>query len=213
MAKALVQEWSSAGDLVVDPFCGCGVVPLEAASAGRRVVAGDWNPYAVLLTNAKLFSPQHLRAAERRLRLTWELSRTLLSDQDLRKVPKWVRRFFHPERLRNALAGFAWTAAHPYSIYGTKPRNGSPATIRPRKPAPCLSHQVVSMSRKRAIARSRIIHRMQPNTSVISTAESLYSWGIRAWRHLISGSRQPSSISPPAKSLAHWAVRPMPPNE
>src|SRR4026209_492298 len=55
MARSLVLEWTRPGDVIVDPFCGCGVVGLEAASYGRQVIVGDWNPYAVLLTKAKLF--------------------------------------------------------------------------------------------------------------------------------------------------------------
>ena len=104
MARSLVQNQSRRGDLIVDPFCGCGVVALEAAANGRRVVAGDWNPYAVLLMRAKLFPPVSLRAAEHRLHDIWKLSRQLLGEQDLRTVPPWVRRFFHPETLRSALA-------------------------------------------------------------------------------------------------------------
>ena len=104
MARALISEYTRAGDLVVDPFCGCGVVPLEAAAGGRRVVAGDWNPYAVALTRAKLFPPRNVQVAERRLHEVWRLSRELLETQDLRTVPKWVRSFFHPATLRSALA-------------------------------------------------------------------------------------------------------------
>ena len=104
MARSLVLDWTHEGDLVVDPFCGCGVIALEAAAHGRRVAAGDWNPYAVLLTRAKLFAPADLRAAERRLGHAWRLSRELMCMQDLRDVPSWVCRFFHPETLRNALA-------------------------------------------------------------------------------------------------------------
>jgi Putative RNA methylase family UPF0020 len=104
MARSLVLHWTRTQDLVVDPFCGCGVVALEAAAHGRRVMVGDWNPYAVLLTRAKLFAPANQNAAERRLRKTWKLSRELLPLQDLRTVPLWVRRFFHPETLRSALA-------------------------------------------------------------------------------------------------------------
>lgn len=104
MARALVLESTRPGNLVVDPFCGCGVVALEAAVSGRRVVAGDWNPYAALLTRAKLFPPPSLRAAERRLQDVWRLSRKLLPEQDLGAVPTWVQRFFHQETLRNALA-------------------------------------------------------------------------------------------------------------
>ena len=104
MARSLVRIYSRRGELVVDPFCGCGVVALEAAAEGRRVVAGDLNPYAVLLTRAKLHPPASLRAAERRLRENWRSSRERLGGQDLRVVPRWVRQFFHPETLRSALA-------------------------------------------------------------------------------------------------------------
>ncbi|MBI2748707.1 MAG: hypothetical protein HYX43_05015 [Burkholderiales bacterium] len=104
MARSLVHNRTRPGDLIVDPFCGCGVVALEAAANGRRVVVGDWNPYAVLLTRAKLFPPKSLQAAERGLRDMWKLSRERIGEQDLRTVPSWVRRFFHPETLRSALA-------------------------------------------------------------------------------------------------------------
>ncbi len=104
MARSLIQSRTRPGDLIADPFCGCGVVALEAAGNARQIVAGDWNPYAVLLTRAKLFPPASLEAAEHRLRDTWELSREKLKNQDLRKVPLWVRHFFHPETLRRALA-------------------------------------------------------------------------------------------------------------
>lgn len=104
MARALIERCSRPGDLIVDPFCGGGAVALEAAANGRRVVAGDWNPYAALLTRAKLFPPASLRAAELHLGKIWTLSRDLLDDQDLRTVPRWVRQFFHPETLRSALA-------------------------------------------------------------------------------------------------------------
>ena len=104
MACSLILDQTRQGDLVVDPFCGSGVVALEAATHGRRVAAGDWNAYAILLTRAKLFPPPNLQIAQRRLGDTWKLSRALLTAQDLWTVPLWVRRFFHPETLRSALA-------------------------------------------------------------------------------------------------------------
>ena len=104
IARFLIESQTEPSDLIVDPFCGCGSIALEAALANRRVVAGDWNSYGVLLTRAKLFPPTSLSEAKRSLRNTWELSRTFLRKQDLRCVPLWVRKFFHPETLRNALA-------------------------------------------------------------------------------------------------------------
>jgi len=40
------------GDLVLDPFCGSGVAPIEAAALGRRAVGVDVNPFAVFLARA-----------------------------------------------------------------------------------------------------------------------------------------------------------------
>lgn len=42
------------GDLVLDPFCGSGIPALVALQQGARVVAGDLNPMAVLLTRVLL---------------------------------------------------------------------------------------------------------------------------------------------------------------
>ena len=104
MARFLIQRYTRPGDLVVDPFCGSGVVALEAIAGNRRVLAGDWNSYAVLLTRAKLYAPVTVEDAEARLRAIWKDSRKRLTYQDLRRVPVWIRRFFHKETLRSALA-------------------------------------------------------------------------------------------------------------
>ena len=104
MARALILAVTKPGDLVVDPFCGSGVIPLEAISLDRRIAAGDWNPYAVTLTRAKLFPPASLQEAMARLEVLWKYSGSLTDRQDLRSVPGWVRSFFHSETLRNALA-------------------------------------------------------------------------------------------------------------
>ena len=104
IAAHLVERWTKEGDLVVDPFGGCGTVALEAAGRGRDVIAIDWNPYAAILTKAKLFPPANLPAARRRLATTWRISRELFSNQDLRRVPAWVRAFFHSKTLKYALA-------------------------------------------------------------------------------------------------------------
>jgi len=104
LGRDLVAGFSSRGDLIVDPFCGSGVVGLEATIAGRRAVLGDVNPYAVLLSRAKLHPPRSLEGAQKRLARLWNQSRPLLENQDLRRVPRWVRAFFHPNTLRSALA-------------------------------------------------------------------------------------------------------------
>src|SRR5258708_38815780 len=57
IARSLVFNHTRKGDLIADPFSGCGDVALEAAANGRRVKAGDWNPNAVPLTRANVFAP------------------------------------------------------------------------------------------------------------------------------------------------------------
>lgn len=50
----LANNWlSEPGDLVADPFCGSGTVPLEAQLAGRTAFGGDVNPFATLLAKVK----------------------------------------------------------------------------------------------------------------------------------------------------------------
>src|SRR3989442_14881114 len=55
MASSLIHQYTKPGDVVCDPFSGCGTVAFESWIAGRHVIANDLSPYAVLLTHAKLF--------------------------------------------------------------------------------------------------------------------------------------------------------------
>jgi 16S rRNA G966 N2-methylase RsmD len=47
-----ITRATSPGDLVVDPFCGSGVAPIEAALLGRRAIGIDLNPFAIHLARA-----------------------------------------------------------------------------------------------------------------------------------------------------------------
>jgi len=104
IARYLIDRYTAPGDLVMDPFCGSGVIPLEAAISGRRVIASDINPYGVLLTRAKLLGPSQQEDAIERLHSSWRSALRRRSKQDLRQVPQWVRCFFHTETLRHTLA-------------------------------------------------------------------------------------------------------------
>jgi len=103
IALELIQLHSSAGDTVLDPFCGSGTVPLEAAVAGRTPLAFDANPYAVMLTRAKLEAPATLDVALTQLSARLQEANRR-RPTDLRTVPDWVRAFFHPHTLKEALA-------------------------------------------------------------------------------------------------------------
>lgn len=60
---------SEPGDIVLDPFCGSGTVPLEAVLAHRRAVGADANPLARLITGVKVrpIPTERLRRALQRL--------------------------------------------------------------------------------------------------------------------------------------------------
>jgi hypothetical protein len=108
IAGELVKIYSKPGDLVVDPFAGAGTIPLESALQGRRAFGADISPYAKILSLAKLFPPRSLDDAIEKAEDALAEAE-LLPQPDLRTVPLWVRQFFHPKTLREALnfAGIA----------------------------------------------------------------------------------------------------------
>jgi len=102
IAGDLVEKYSVTGDLVVDPFAGSATIPLEAALRKRRVFASDVSPYSRVLSNAKLLPPDSLQKALLQIEETLRLARILRSP-DLRHTPRWVRKFFHPKTLKEAI--------------------------------------------------------------------------------------------------------------
>lgn len=52
-ARALIEALSRRNDLVLDPFCGSGTVPVVARELGRSALASDLNPLAVELSRLK----------------------------------------------------------------------------------------------------------------------------------------------------------------
>lgn len=102
IARALIKDFTKAGDVVLDCFSGSGTIPLEAALLRRQVIACDTNPYALTLTRAKLESPPSLDTALSRLNERYERSQERPAYPD-DAVPGWVAKFFHPATLQDAL--------------------------------------------------------------------------------------------------------------
>ena len=73
LAHAFIARYSRPGDVVLDPFSGRGTAPLQAAAEGRIGVGNDLNPFAHLLTAAKVEPPTAAEARTRAtaLRLAW----------------------------------------------------------------------------------------------------------------------------------------------
>lgn len=98
IARDLITQYTRPGDLVADPFCGSGTIPLEAANLGRRTFASDASLYAAVLTKGKLAAPATLEDAQSKLdRVIHRVEALPLPTCD--DVPSWVRQFFHPSTL------------------------------------------------------------------------------------------------------------------
>lgn len=102
IARDLVRRYSKKHDLVVDPFAGAGTIPFEAVLLGRHIFASDISPYSKVLTKAKLSPPESLEDALTSLFSILDKAKRM-PNPDLNKVPNWVRKFFHPQTLREAI--------------------------------------------------------------------------------------------------------------
>ncbi len=99
MAKQLIRDYSKKGDLILDPFVGSGVVALESLIEGRSIIAGDINPYAIILTKGKLEAPLNLDDALIKVDHYLKLMRQTKGKKQLEIIPDWVQEFFHPKTL------------------------------------------------------------------------------------------------------------------
>jgi site-specific DNA-methyltransferase (adenine-specific) len=76
LSHAFIGRFSRRGDVVLDPFSGRGTTPLQACAEGRVGIGNDLNPFAHLLTSAKVEPPTRADSATRlaALRLGWATS-------------------------------------------------------------------------------------------------------------------------------------------
>lgn len=98
-AHWLIRIFSKKDDLVLDPFCGIGTIPLEADLLGRKTVGIDLNPYAFIITKAKFdrCSQEYLIKYIKNIELDTK-------NVDLKKVDKFIKQYFHTKTLKEILA-------------------------------------------------------------------------------------------------------------
>lgn len=100
VARTLIEEYTKPRQIVLDPFCGSGVVPLEALILGRGAFASDISPYAAVLTKAKMRPPSNCKKVNSRAEYFVETAKaTAKSCRYIVDAPSWVRSFFHPRTL------------------------------------------------------------------------------------------------------------------
>jgi DNA modification methylase len=65
IVSSLAKKYTKEGDLIVDPFSGCGTTLVESKIMGRPSLGVDINPVAVLITKAKItpIDPQKMEKA------------------------------------------------------------------------------------------------------------------------------------------------------
>lgn len=106
MVRVLISLYSSEDDIILDPFSGSGVVPLETLLAKRRAYANDLSPYAYVLTRGKMETPvskiDATHSAQQLLDEVEKLAPSVMFDN----VPEWVQEFFHPRTLQEILVAF-----------------------------------------------------------------------------------------------------------
>jgi len=116
LAHAFIARYSRPGDVVLDPFSGRGTAPVQAAAEGRIGVGNDLNPFAHLLTAAKLEPPTFAESRTRAtaLRLGWassssrwlDLARSIQAspgEGGPEPVPAEVALAFHPRTFAQVL--------------------------------------------------------------------------------------------------------------
>lgn len=54
ISNILIETFSEVGSSILDPFCGSGTIPFEAAMNERKSYSIDINPISIVLTNAKV---------------------------------------------------------------------------------------------------------------------------------------------------------------
>jgi hypothetical protein len=76
LAHAFIARYTRPGDVVLDPFSGRGTAPLQACAEGRVGVGNDLNPFAHILTAAKVDPPSKSDVKVRiaALRVAWTAS-------------------------------------------------------------------------------------------------------------------------------------------
>ena len=116
LAHAFIARLSRPGDVVLDPFSGRGTAPLQASAEGRIGVGNDLNPFAHLLTAAKVepATPAEARTRVTTLRLAWastaarwlDLAAAIQAspaDGGPEPVPAEVALAFHPRTFAQVL--------------------------------------------------------------------------------------------------------------
>jgi len=80
VARKLIAHYTDDREIILDPFAGSGVIPIEAIKMNRLAIAFDTNPQAIDLMNSKI---EELRPTYRR-NISFDIT---IKKKDSRKMP------------------------------------------------------------------------------------------------------------------------------
>lgn len=136
IANVLITEFTSKGDIVLDPFCGCGTIVFEACNEGRKGIGVDLSPFAYFVSNAKANIPKKKELD----RVIDTLDNYIIKNKnkkDLSEIEDEIKSFYHEETLKEILCAkefflknkahikknvlnFLW-AATAHTLHGNRP--------------------------------------------------------------------------------------------
>ena len=92
-----IERFTKPGDTVLDPFCGRGTAPVEAAAQNRIGIGNDLNPLAIALTRGKLSNPELDDVLARLIQLEnkYEAEEWGIEDE-----PEKIKMIYHENTLR-----------------------------------------------------------------------------------------------------------------
>ena len=96
-----IERFTQPGDTVLDPFCGRGTAPVEAAAQARYGIGNDLNPLAVALTRGKLSNPSLVEVQERINQL--EANYNPKEWKYFSGAPRKIRMIYHVNTLRQLM--------------------------------------------------------------------------------------------------------------
>ena len=98
-AHFLISYVTNPGDLILDPFCGIGTIPLESSLLGRNSIGVDLNPYAITVAKSKT---EHSLKLQELVDYVANLEITS-KGVSISKIPDWVKEYYNPNTLKEIL--------------------------------------------------------------------------------------------------------------
>lgn len=98
-AHFLIEYISNEGEIILDPFCGIGTIPTEAALMNRDGIGNDLNPYAYYIALSKTDNKKTLEDLINYLNLI----KIDTENISLENIPDWVKEYYNQETLKEIL--------------------------------------------------------------------------------------------------------------